>query len=308
MAVDATKSVSTAISTYRYLRGGMVVIIAMLAAAILLSSLPNGCWQSSISAYYYTAVHNVFVAVLCCLGVMLIAYKASTDTEDVLLNLAGTLAFFVAFIPTTLPDTPHCQQILPTPEDKWNAIDNNFTAAIIALAIAVIVIGAVYLIDATARSQTSHWGNWLRVVSAFVIVGFILAFFVAPEKFEAAAHWVAAILVFVCIGAVVFLNAFLVTKQDEEGQDPGRLARYRNIYRVIAWAMVGTVVAAIVIGIAGGTGHLEGKSLNIPVFALETVLLLEFAVFWAVQTVELWNDTDRTALMTPETQEKLDRI
>jgi hypothetical protein len=305
---DSPAPLETATSTYRYLRGGMVVMVALLAAAILLNSLPEDCWQSSISAYYYTTVRNVFVAVLCCLGVMLIAYKGSRDTEDVLLNLAGTLAFFVAFVPTMLPEEPRCQQILPTAEDKWAAIENNFGAAIIALLIAVALIGLVYLIDKQSRSQTSYWGNWLRVVSAFVIIGFVLAFFAAPAKFEFAAHWIAAVLLFVCIGAVVFLNAYLLTKQDEEGQDRARLDKYRGIYRVIAWAMVGSVLAAVVIGIARGSGHLQSEGWNIPVFALETVLLLEFAIFWAVQTVELWNVPDRNTLMTPEMQEKLKKI
>jgi hypothetical protein len=306
--VDSTQPPTTATSTYRYLRGGMVVIVALLAAAVLLSSLPHNCWQSSISAYYYTAVRNVFVAVLCCLGVMLIAYKGSRDSEDVLLNLAGILAFFVAFVPTILPDDAGCQQILPTAEERSATIGNNFGASIVAMAIAVAIIVFVYVIDKGSRSQTSYWGNWLRVVSAFVIVGFILAFFVARPKFEFAAHWIAAVLLFVCIGAVVFLNAYLLTKQDEEGQDQACLARYHAIYRVIAWAMVGSVLAAVVIGIARGSGHLQSQGWNIPVFALETVLLLEFAVFWAVQTVELWNVTDRNVLITPETQKELKKI
>ena len=86
------------------------------------------------------------------------------------------------------------------------------------------------------------------------------------------------------------------------------ISSHRGIYRVIAWAMVGSVLAAVVIGIARGSGHLQSEGWNIPVFALETVLLLEFAIFWAVQTVELWNVPDRNTLMTPEMQEKLKKI
>jgi len=48
--------------------------------------------------------------------------------------------------------------------------------------------------------------------------------------------------------------------------------------------------------------HLQGDAWNIPVFALETALLLEFAVFWALQTVELWDYADRNTLIPEEKQ------
>ena len=150
----------------------MVVVIVMLFAAIFIDSLPTDCWQGSISAYYYTAAHNVFVATLCCLGIMLIVYKGSNDTEDVLLNLAGTLAFFVAFVPITLPEVAGCRQVLPTAQEKSEAITNNIGAVIVALAVAGAIIAFVYLVDKESRSDTSGWGNRLRVFSGIVLAGF----------------------------------------------------------------------------------------------------------------------------------------
>ena len=47
---------------------------------------------------------------------------------------------------------------------------------------------------------------------------------------------------------------------------------------------------------------LHGDAWAIPVFALETALLLEFAVFWALQTVELWDYADRNILIPDEKQ------
>src|SRR5689334_23262364 len=140
MTTASGQSEHTGRDTYRYLRGGMVVIIVMLFAAIFIDSVPTGCWQDSISAYYYTAARNVFVATLCCLGILLIVYKGSNDTEDVLLNLAGTLAFFVAFVPVQLPEAAGCQQVLPTAAEKSDAITNNVGAAIAALAVAGAII------------------------------------------------------------------------------------------------------------------------------------------------------------------------
>src|SRR5271156_5020787 len=91
------------LDTYRYLRGGMAVMVVMLGAAVLGERLTASCWQTSISAYYFTSAHSVFVAALCALGTLLIVYTGSTDTEDTLLNLAGILAFIVAMVPTSRP-------------------------------------------------------------------------------------------------------------------------------------------------------------------------------------------------------------
>jgi hypothetical protein len=59
--------------------------------------------QESISAYYFTPTHSIFVGGLVAIGVALIAVKGSTDLEDALLNVAGVLAPIVAFVPTSPP-------------------------------------------------------------------------------------------------------------------------------------------------------------------------------------------------------------
>ncbi len=303
MTAPSDESVHTGRDTYRYLRGGMVVVIVMLFAAIFIDSVPTDCWQGSISAYYYTAARNVFVATLCCLGIMLIVYKGSNDTEDVLLNLAGTLAFFVAFVPISIPDVAGCRQVLPTAAQKSDAIANNFGAVIVALVVAGAIIAFVFVIDKESRSDTSDWGNRLRVMSCVVLAGFVVAYFVFPKQFEVAAHWVAAVLIFVIIGAVVFINAYLVSNQDM--QDPGTRERFRRCYRVIGWMMVGSVVGALIVALVGKLSSPQGDAWNIPLFALETALLLEFALFWAFQTFELWNHADRNTLISPEQQQTL---
>ena len=93
----------TILDTYRYLRGGMAVMIVWLGTAVLIERWHATCWQTSISAYYFTSAHSVFVAALCVIGAMLIVYQGSNDTEDVLLNLAGILAFIVGMVPTSRP-------------------------------------------------------------------------------------------------------------------------------------------------------------------------------------------------------------
>ncbi len=301
MSVTSDKSLQTGRDTYRYLRGGMVVIIVLLFAAVLINSIPTDCWQGSISAYYYTAARNVFAAALCCLGIMLIVYKGSNDTEDVLLNLAGTLAFFVAFVPAKMPEPGGCQLILPTADEKLSAINNNVGATIVALIVAAAILAFVYVVDKQSHSDTTQWGNRLRILSAVILACFVAAFFFAPKLFEATAHYAAAIIIFTIIVAVVFINAYLVSNQDE--QDPKTRERYRNCYRFIGWMMLGSLLGAVAFATMGWLSQRDAWS--IPVFALETILLIEFALFWAFQTVELWNHTDRNTLITPDMQATL---
>ena len=82
-----------AVKTYNYLRIALAALVLLLYTAVVLEWWAAGrCLQTSISAYYYTPVHAVFIGVLVTMGVCLVALKGNTDGEDVLMNLAGMLA------------------------------------------------------------------------------------------------------------------------------------------------------------------------------------------------------------------------
>ena len=63
------------LDTYRYLRGGMVVMVLWLGAGVIGAAINSQCWQGSISAYYYSAAHSVFIASVCAIGVLMIVYR-----------------------------------------------------------------------------------------------------------------------------------------------------------------------------------------------------------------------------------------
>jgi hypothetical protein len=90
-----------AIKTYRYLRISMVGAVALLGVSVVIERTNVDCWQTSVSAYYYTPVRSVFVGVLMAIGLCLIVIKGSTPWEDATLNAAGMLAPVVAVVPTT---------------------------------------------------------------------------------------------------------------------------------------------------------------------------------------------------------------
>jgi len=56
--------------------------------------------QSSISAYYYTSMRDVFVGSLCAIGVFLLSYRGYEPVDDRAGNLACLFAVGVALCPT----------------------------------------------------------------------------------------------------------------------------------------------------------------------------------------------------------------
>ena len=120
-----------AIITYRYLRVGLVALVVLLLVSTLITGIQQKCPLGSISAYFYTTTHAVFVAALCAVGSCLIIYKGQSRTEDLLLNFSGISAFVVAFVPTKAPENP-CGGGLPTREGPFVGVGNNIGAAAIA--------------------------------------------------------------------------------------------------------------------------------------------------------------------------------
>lgn len=266
---------SAVLDTYRYLRGGMAVMIVLLGTAVLAERWRASCWQTSISAYYFTSAHAVFIAALCAIGAMLIVYKGSNDTEDVLLNLAGILAFIVAMVPTSRPVMLCGRADLAIGNES--ALINTWAVAI-ALAVSRAASWWMYRRTGTAPQRSSLGTAAVRVQRALLAVG-VVTLAVAPEWFRANAHGVAAVAMFAAIISTVAISAFVV----------GR-GRYRVMYQLISVSMVLTLVAAVAL-------HQLLDGFNHAVIVVEAALIVEFAVYWVVQTIELWGTTTRVSLV-----------
>src|ERR1700722_4553603 len=79
--------------SYRNLRAIIGYVGLALPAVLLVAGAADGHLESSISAYYYTKVGNVFTGALCVIGVFLLAYRLTAWAVD---NLATTLAGIAA--------------------------------------------------------------------------------------------------------------------------------------------------------------------------------------------------------------------
>ncbi|MGA7758722.1 MAG: hypothetical protein WBL31_15335 [Ilumatobacteraceae bacterium] len=276
---------SAAITTYRYLRISMVVAVLLLAVSIAIERSQVDCWQTSVSAYYYTPVKAIFVGVLMAVSLSLIVIKGRTSWEDAALNAAGMLAPIVAVVPTS--DVGTCWSVTPRPlpvnDDgelaDWVVanIDNNITALIIAGIVGLIVAAVIATIATRNMRAIAEVGPvqmrlGLLGAMAFLIAGAVM--FVTWDDFDTLAHGLAAVAMFLFLAIAVGLNAW------QHRNDPAPRA-YLWIYAAIAGLMV--AAAAVMLPFGSSWDHM--------VLVLEATEITLFAVFWLVQTKEHWNET-----------------
>lgn len=272
------------IKTYRYLRIGMIGAVGLLAASIAIERSKVDCWQTSISAYYYTPVRAIFVGTMIAVGLSLIVYKGRNSWEDVSLNFAGMFAPVVAVAPTT--DVGNCWSIPPDPlpvnEDgslaDWVIInvDNNFYALLIAGGVGLAVAaGIAMVVNRSVRAPLAVGERGTRV--SLAITGMLLFFgwwlIQNWDDFNIRAHGYAAVLMF------VFLVGAIVAKVVEHWNE-----------RDEVWFWVYAAIAALMVlgGILIPTTRIFGDH---TVFALEAYEIAFFAIYWSVQTAENWNET-----------------
>jgi hypothetical protein len=268
-----------AVKTYNYLRIALAALVLLLYTSVVLEWWAAGrCLQTSISAYYYTPVHAVFIGVLVTMGVCLVALKGNTDGEDVLMNLAGMLAPGVAFIPT--PGAEQCSSSPLITPDIPAMVGNNMPALFVA-GLAVGVAAVVIARRAGGSAGLSTADRRGLALSAAVLGGGVVWFVVARDSFIAHGHDFAAIPMFLCIVAVVWLNARDVQKAVREGVAPTAHSGYVATYRAIAVAMLVALAVTVAVNLATSSAQV--------VLWVEVVLITLFAVFWLVQTTELWN-------------------
>lgn len=323
--------------SYRYLRLAMVGLLLCLAAAVLYQSWRQG-WDAlgSVSAYYYTPAQAIFVGGLIGLGACMIALKGTTPVEDIFLNLGGVFAAIVAIVPTDRGGDYQdavlkCQQAYtplltekeastgldcPTVDALQAAtkanVDNNLAALLAVGAIALVAAFVFAAKDGTLNRQADRDAKRMKrdfLLGFGVALGLWLAVFILHRRSLQwvidNGHWIAAVLLFVCVLAVAVANSGRVkskqsrVKSKQSGDDPQgeptsvqesldaarqfiAVGRRNDSYIWIARLMLG---AAAVTGVLWWIFHL------ITLFWVEGAVFVFFMVFWAWQTFELERPT-----------------
>jgi len=280
LAAEPLKS-EDAEKTYRYLRIGIIGAVVLLAVSIAIERSKVDCWQTSISAYYYTPVRAIFVGALFAVGLSLIVYKGRSPVEDVCLNFAGMLALVVAVAPTT--DVGRCWSVQPIPlpvnDDgslaDWvvTNIDNNFYALLIAGGVGLVVAAIVAMVVNESFRAPIDVGAVVSLAGTALVL--LLGWWLIRNwgDFDTRAHGWAAVLMF------VFLIGVIVAKAIEHWEE-----RDEEV-----WFWVYAVVAVLMVlgGILIPTTRVFDEH---TVFALEAYEIAFFAFYWIVQTVENWDE------------------
>lgn len=273
-----------ATKTYRYLRLGMVGAVVLLAASIVIEHVAVGdCWQTSISAYYYTPVRAIFVGALMVVSFALIVIKGRTPSEDGFLNAAGMMAPIVAVAPTT--DVGRCWSVPPNPLPinpdgslaGWvtSNVENNFHALLIAAALGLVVSVVIAVLDDRgvggpreplgATKILMFVGNAVALLAGWWAI-------VNWDDFFTKAHGYSAVALFVFLIHVV----------------AGRAYAHRN-QPTRAYFWLYTAVTVVMVA-GGGFFWLSRIFEEHTVFAVETLEISAFALFWLVQTWESWGE------------------
>ncbi|MEV6641083.1 hypothetical protein [Amycolatopsis sp. NPDC051371] len=261
--------------TYLALRVAMVMLVAMLFLAILLQLwFVNGgqCWQTSISAYYFTSVRPVFVCVLCAIGACMIVYRGNTDYENTALDYSGFLAFIVAFVPTKIDDA--CLPVNGPDRPEIEAAVKTNVGALLVIGVAATIVG---LIARRLRHGQLESPSLYTVVSLLVTLAVLLfgiwLYWNERNWFLDHGHIYAAVPLFIGIIVVVLANAWTAPQ-----------GKFTIWYIAVAIAMIVSLLAG---------GILWRMGVQHWALWLEALIIFWYAVFWVVQTAELRGATNR---------------
>ena len=282
--------------TWRYLRLAMVAMVLGLGVSILHATWGQ-CWQGSISAYYYTPAQGFLVGALVTIGVCLFALKGNTDLEDALLNLAGVCAPFVALVPTD--GIGDCGPVIYDGKNRADNIANNVLALLVVLTVALIVVAILEFKQkrkpGTKRTTVVRWAFALSTIALAALWWF---FYTARVGFALNMHDISAIFMFVFIFFCVLLNArHLWIRRQAEATDGRRVRRFNRYYLVALIMFAAAVLHLAAIGLYA----LNDATWKHAALSIEAWMIGLFALFWLLQTFELWHKGLRRPL--PEAEE-----
>ncbi len=306
--------VPNTLAVYRNLRIGLAVTAVMLASSIIIQSmymprhLRDHCWQGALSEYFYTSAHNIFIAALLGLATLFFIYRGTSDSENELFKLGGIAAFVAALVPQPKPPIDRCKPLfLPDDFEVDLIVRPNVSAVVLALVLAWVITlfprknGPTNSLNEETPREPSRGGKWARrFVWAVVIVGLITLIFPGLHLLQYA-HGAAGVLLLSSSIATVFVTAFFAGREEGPELRSERVrCIYKWFYRLWARLMLVTLVVILAVHICrpqflGGLG----------VTYAESAVLLEFCVYWVVQTRDLWDDPDRRYRLSPADRQRL---
>jgi hypothetical protein len=295
-----------AIKTYRYLRIGMLAAVLALAYSVFEEYRKPGvgCFLGSLSGYYYTPVHSVFISVMVAIGLALIVIKGQTALEDAFLSLAGMMAPIVAFLPTDDDSGANCRPKLLLAHDYTPAVlknipkgaynfgfdpqfikdseENNLHALVIAgfaaLGLLAIGIGLQWWRSKRKKATMTEYttGTKVNLIGGAIVVFIVFLLVWFDYDWVRNQHPIAAGALFLFIALAALTNSVVGWKR----------SRLYGFYLAVAVVMI---VAGFLFLIVY---HWKRSALDGYLdLVIETVGFGFFFIYWGFQTVERWSET-----------------
>lgn len=315
--------VTTGQLSHRYLRLSLALVVLTLFVGVGVQIVRSGGeWMPSISHYFYTPAHNVFVASLISASLALVVL-AGRDLETVFLDIAAIFAPLIALVPTGI--SPELLTQITGEQLEMGPCDPNGNCVPVANMEAIyngvitytIVVGCVVVLTLWVRRDTIRmlwttrgddgynghraWAVWsllaAPLVAIVVAIVLNLAAFVAPinEGFpfnpwlRLSVHFTATILFFGAFTIVPVINVFRYVgerkkdaKDSEPGGRPPTNTRYAIIYALVPALMIADIILLVLIV----RSDAEGPG----VLLCEAIALALFGVFWVAQTIQWWKE------------------
>ena len=330
--------------SYRYLRLAMVGLLICVAVAVGYQSVLQGRLLGSVSAYYYTPAQAFFVSGLIGLGACMIALRGMNTLEDAALNLGGVFAAIVAIVPTgrnadfraavlacEKAETPlltdlDCPTVQALVEANRANVDNNLFALLAVGAIALLASLVFAWKDRTLANRKARksflWGFgvasglWLVILFARVAsLQWVIKNF----------HWIAAVLLFICIFVVAIANARRVKDESHDrakdqssaqpssekpsSEEPSSVKPVKQSMEA-AGDLIGVgkrgdryIWFARVMLLGAVVTLVLWRLTDLTLFWVEVSVFLLFIAFWTAQTIEL-DPRQKTVLEPPKTADQ----
>lgn len=269
--------------TYRYVRLSIVGAVLLLAVSLVIVFATVGP-IASISHAIYTPGRSIFVGVLFGVALALVALSGHS-VEQALLDIAALCAPVIAIVPTPLRtgDVPGLIADCPDPATpcvpvaEVPGIQNGMISLVVLAACGIVAA----IVIARAQRTLSAGTAWSIGVAVALVIAAAVWGLAAPGSFLMFGHLVATSTFFGIIVVVAAIGAFT------------SLPPWRTWYAIIAIAIAIDLVFLVTVVVLRLNGVDLVERTGVPfIFIGETIAVALFAVFWTLQTVQLWNDVD----------------
>lgn len=249
-----------------------VAPLLFLAVALVIDFSSRGSFLDSISAYYGSPVRDVFVGSLVAVGIVYVVYRGSTDLEDRALDLAGFFVVIVALVPYNYETMLEAMAMANMAGESMIARRTLFWVLVAWIMIAALFYSVQLRWRKRVAPAFTGKSQLIQVLSSVVWTGFVafaLVWLIAGQPF-ATLHFVAAVLVILCLIVVVAMHAF---RYEDEQMEPRKQSGLKLVYTAIAaWMFAGLVLGAVLYAFGN----------NSWVFITEVVEIGAFVAFWVI--------------------------